>query len=138
MGSRKADQVRLSSYLLPSPEADSSRFGSRSYFTSDHFPYSKDIFVKASKALDVEFVGAVRLSPRSSVRAFDATDPLHLLSQWNDSPDNENLPVPGVTRLGGNHQLNETEFDKQLTGSLASVGLRCVVFFSSPLSPSAR
>ncbi|KAL7413685.1 hypothetical protein BDY24DRAFT_389296 [Mrakia frigida] len=72
-----------------------------SYFTSEHFPYSRDIFAKASKALDVEFVGA-----------------------WNDVADDDNLPVLGVTRLGGNHQLNETEFDKQLMGSLATVGLR--------------
>ncbi|KAL7413686.1 hypothetical protein BDY24DRAFT_415266 [Mrakia frigida] len=70
------------------------------YFTSERFPYSHDIFEKASKELNIEFVGA-----------------------WNDDAEDNHQPVLGVTRLGGRHQLNETEFDAQLIGSLASVGL---------------
>lgn len=47
-------------------------------------------------------------------------------SQWNDDAEDNHQPVLGVTRLGGRHQLNETEFDAQLIGSLASVGLTFV------------
>lgn len=124
---RFVSRTRRSSSLL----VDAHSFPSRRYFTSDRFPYSKDIFEKASKELDIEFVGAVSLpSPSFPLVLRNLTRLPPRSSQWNDDAEDNHQPVLGVTRLGGRAQLNETEFDAQLIGSLASVGLR---FVSAPL-----
>ena len=67
--------------LPPSSPSSPSPFSfpfSNRYFTSDKFPYSRDIFAKASKALDVEFVGAVRSSSLLPL-SFPLLSPLSLL-----------------------------------------------------------
>lgn len=73
--------------------------------------YNEAIFVKASKALDVEFIGA-----------------------WDDDAPENMDPVPGVTRLGNGGQLNETEFIRYLSGSLATIGLGSVLLCRISLS----
>ncbi|CED83534.1 hypothetical protein [Phaffia rhodozyma] len=73
------------------------------YLSSSHFPYSRDIFQKASAKLGVEFVGA-----------FDS---------WNGE---EASTMPGLRNLllaPGSHHLNKEEFEQQLKNSLAIVGL---------------
>lgn len=54
----KRELIRFSLSLFLSPFLSLS-FGN-SYFTDKNFPYSADIFERASKELDIEFIGAVR------------------------------------------------------------------------------
>ncbi|CDZ97719.1 hypothetical protein [Phaffia rhodozyma] len=68
------------------------------FFTDDSFPYSKDIFVRAAKELDVEFIGAWRIEDTDG-------------------------HVPGVRHLGDGNILTSEKFDEALVSVLAVVGV---------------
>lgn len=78
------------------------------YLSSIHFPYSKDIFVKASEALGVEFLGA-----------FDS---------WPDGVVEEWPGVRNILLEAGRTVIPKEEFEGLLKMSLAIVGLGSVYF----------